>query len=60
MPKIATMVLIVKKGMGKKKLDEVLRKIKYTKKLDAKHHLGKVKWNEDALAFQKSLRDEWN
>jgi len=54
------MVFIIKKGMGKKKLDEVLQKIKHTKKLDAKRHLGKVKWNEDALAFQKKLRDEWN
>ena len=46
--------------MGKKKLNEVLRKIKLTKKLHAKRHLGKVLWGEDALAFQKRLRDEWN
>jgi len=30
------MVLTIKKGMSKKKLNEVLRKIKHTKKLDAK------------------------
>jgi len=54
------MVLTLKKGMSKKKLNEVLRKIKHTKKLDAKLHLGKVKWNEDALAYQKRLRDEWD
>lgn len=50
------MVLTVKKGMPKKELNEALRKIKRTKKLDAKRHLGKVKWGEDALEYQKRLR----
>lgn len=54
------MVLTVKKGMSKEKLNDVLRKLKLTKKLDAKRHLGKVKWDEDALAYQKKLRDEWD
>ena len=39
-------------------LNEILRKIKHTKKLNAKRHLGKVKWAEDALEYQKRLRDE--
>lgn len=55
-----TMVLTVKKGMSKKKLNDLLRKLKHTKKLDAKRHLGKVKWSEDALEYQKRIRDEWN
>lgn len=54
------MVLTVKKGMSKKKLNEALGNWKRTKKLDAKRHLGKVKWEEDALEFQKRLRDAWN
>ncbi len=54
------MVVIVKKGMGKKKFNEALLKIKHTKKLDAKRHLGKVNWGEDALKYQKKLRDEWD
>ena len=37
--------------MSKKRLDEVLRSFKHTKKLDAKHHLGKVKWHKDALGY---------
>jgi len=45
------MVVIIKKGIGKKKLDEALKSIKHTKKLEAKRHLGKVKWNEDAPAL---------
>jgi hypothetical protein len=54
------MIFTVKKGMSKKKLNDLLRKLKHTKKLVAKRHLGKVKWNEDALEYQKRLRDEWN
>jgi hypothetical protein len=57
---ILIMVLTVKKGMPKKALDEALKKIKHTKKLDAKRYLGKVKWGEDALEYQKRLRDEWD
>lgn len=54
------MVLAVKKGMARKELNEALKKFKRIKKLDSKRHLGKVKWGEDALAYQKRLRDEWN
>jgi hypothetical protein len=54
------MVLTVKKGMPKKALNEALKKIKPTRQLDAKRHLGKVKWGEDALEYQKKLRDEWD
>lgn len=54
------MTVLVKKGSGKKKLNEILRKMKYKKKMDAKRHLGKVKWNKNALEYQKSLRDEWD
>ena len=54
------MVLTIKKGISKRRLDELLRRLKFTKKLDVKRHLGKVKWNEDALAYQKKLRNEWD
>jgi len=36
------------------------RKFKHSKKFDAKRHLGKVKWNEDALSYQKRIRGEWD
>ena len=58
--KLIIMVVTIKKGIGRKKLDEALKNIKHTKKLEAKLHLGKVKWHEDALAYQKRLRDEWD
>ncbi len=54
------MTITVKKGVGEKKLNEILRKLKSTKKLNAKRHLGKVKWGEDALEYQRKSRDEWN
>jgi hypothetical protein len=54
------MVLTVKKGMNKKNLDEFLRKLKQTKKLDSKRYLGKVKWGEDAFVYQKRIRNEWD
>jgi hypothetical protein len=54
------MVFAIKKGIEKKRLDEALLKIKPVKKFNAKLHLGKVKWHEDALTYQKRLRDEWD
>ena len=54
------MVLTIKKGMEKKKLNEALRKMKHSRKFNAKLHLGKVKWDEDALAYQKRLRNDWD
>jgi len=48
----------VKKIGNPKKLSEALRNIKPTKTFSAKKHLGKVKWNEDAVEYQKRLRDE--
>jgi len=37
-----------------------MSKKKHTKKLNAKRHLGKVKWNEDPLEYQKRVRNEWD
>jgi hypothetical protein len=54
------MIVTIKKGMERKKLNEALRKIKHSKKFDAKRHLGKVNWGEDALDYQKRIRDEWD
>ena len=54
------MAITIKKESGKEKLNEVLKKIKHSKKLNAKRHLGKVKWNEDALEYQQKVRNEWD
>ncbi len=54
------MTITIKKKAGKEKLNEALKKLKHSKKLNAKRHLGKVKWNEDALEYQKKVRNEWD
>lgn len=54
------MKITITKNMGKKKLNQELKKIKPTKVLDAKRHFGKVKWGEDALKWQKRVRSEWD
>ena len=50
----------IRKKPAKKDLNEALKKIKPSKVLNAAHHFGKVKWGEDALSYQKKLRDEWS
>lgn len=54
------MIIKANKYRDKKKLDEALRKIKPAKSFKASNHLGKVKWNEDALEYQKRIRGEWD
>jgi hypothetical protein len=58
------MALVIKKGIGKgkekKNLDAALQKLEHSKKLDTKLYIGKVKWDEDALAYQKRLRNKWD
>ena len=53
------MSIIIKKIRSAKTLTEALSKVKPAKRFDAKKHLGKVKWDENPLEFQKKLRNEW-
>jgi hypothetical protein len=41
-------------------IEKKLQSSKLTKVIHAKKHLGKVKWNEDPLAYQKKKRSEWD
>jgi hypothetical protein len=54
------MIIKTNQYKDKKNLDNALKKIKPAKAFKAFKHLGKVKWNEDALEYQKRLRNEWN
>ena len=56
------MVIVIKKGSGKKEIQNALAKLKPQKKdgFDAKKHAGKVVWKEDPLEYQKKLRNEWD
>jgi hypothetical protein len=54
------MVLILKGNKDIKKLKELLAVRQLKKGFDAKKFCGILKAEEDALAIQKRLRDEWN
>ncbi len=55
------MVTIIRKKTPKSRLRAAVRRAKAVlqKGFDAKQHLGKWKLDEDALATQQRLRDEW-
>ena len=53
------MVTIVDKKTDIDALKKQLTSTANKKVFDAKKHLGKVKWNEDAVAYQKKMRNEW-
>ena len=54
------MAIEIKKIGSAKSLAVALNKVKPVKRFNANKHLGKVKWNEDPLEYQKRIRDEWN
>jgi hypothetical protein len=53
------MIIKVKKTTKSTQVNELLLNRKPTKVIQAKKHLGKVKWGEDPLAYQKRKRNEW-
>jgi len=46
--------------MGLNELNKKITKLKPQKLFDANLFVGKVKWGEDALEYQKKLRNEWD
>ncbi|WP_191906912.1 hypothetical protein [Adhaeribacter soli] len=53
------MVTIIKKGLDKQHIQRILANLKTKKGLNAYEYCGKVKLQQDPLAVQKALRDEW-
>ncbi len=55
------MVTIIRKKTPKSRLRAAVKRAKAIpqKGFDARKHLGKWKLDEDAMATQKRLRDEW-
>lgn len=55
------MVLVIKKGAGKKEIEAVEKKLSNSKTrgFDSRKHNGVLKIKGDALKIQKKLRDEW-
>ena len=54
------MVVVIEKKHDKRKINRLLNEIKPTKIFDAKKFAGKIQWNEDPVAYQKRLRNEWD
>lgn len=53
------MVITVNNNITPEQVEKELRNRKPTKVIRTKKHLGKVKWGQDALAYQKKKRNEW-
>lgn len=54
------MLIKTGKKIDKKEIDRILKKAEKKKIFNSKNHQGKVPWGEDALEYQKKIRDEWN
>lgn len=54
------MVITIEKSMNSKDIEKLLQNLKPRKLFRAHSFLGKVKWNEDALAYQKRIRNDWD
>jgi hypothetical protein len=54
------MVVTIEKEYDKKKINELMKQFKPSKVFDAKKFAGKIKWDEDPLAYQKRIRNEWS
>ncbi|MCL2510776.1 MAG: hypothetical protein FWF09_01860 [Bacteroidales bacterium] len=53
------MVITIKKDTRNQEIDKILLGLKPRKQFCSELFLGKIKWGEDALKYQKKIRDEW-
>jgi len=53
------MVITLKKDTKNQEIDKILLSLKPRKQFSSKQFLGKIKWGEDAMEYQKKIRDEW-
>jgi hypothetical protein len=54
------MLITVNRTLEARQVDKLLSRLKPQKTFQAKRFLGKMKWGEDALQYQRKLRDEWD
>jgi len=54
------MVITVKRDTSNQEIGEMLSGLKSRKQFQSKLFLGKIKWGEDAVKYQKRVRDEWS
>ncbi len=53
------MVIVIRQNTTKKEIQQKIKSLKSSKLFDAKKFAGRINWGEDALKFQKEMRDEW-
>jgi len=54
------MVITINKDTRYQEVEKMLLRLKPRKLFHSKMFLGKIKWGEDGLEYQKKIRDEWN
>jgi hypothetical protein len=54
------MIIILKNSVTPEEVEKKILRRKPVKIISAKKHLGKVKWGQDALDYQKQKRNEWD
>jgi hypothetical protein len=54
------MVIKIKKETSHQEIEKILANLKPRKMFHSKMFLGKIKWEEDAIEYQKRIRDEWD
>ena len=54
------MVITINKDTSNQEIDKMLLSLKPRKLFRSKMFLGKIKWDEDGLEYQKRIRNEWD
>ena len=54
------MVIRINKDTNFQEIDNQLLSLKSRKAFRSRDFVGKIKWGEDALEYQKRIRNEWN
>lgn len=52
------MTIKLNKKATKAEITQLLQQMKSAKKLDVSKYAGKLKWGQDAVSYQRELRDE--
>jgi len=54
------MIITVTKDASNQEIDKILSSLKPRKQFKSNLFLGKIKWGEDAVEYQKRIRNEWD
>ncbi|GHT10060.1 hypothetical protein AGMMS4956_00780 [Bacteroidia bacterium] len=54
------MLITIEKSTGVQEIDNLIRCQPSKKLFHSQQFVGKVKWGEDAMQYQKRVRNEWD